>query len=95
VSEPEKPRPKVRARTVHELRQAVIARHKMLASTKPYEEAKQLIQDEYGADDDSCRAFIAWLRGDEPESPPSKNTTIERVHVSTDPETGDERYVET
>ena len=50
----------------------------------------------YQMDDGSCLAFICWLRGEEvPGQQPTKNTSMERIHVSSDPETGDERYVET
>lgn len=93
----QKPKPKLRAHSVHDLRGIVSARHKMLASTKPLEEAKQLLQETYKADDDSCLAFIAWLKGEAPGQPHPKNgdTSLERIHVTTDAETGDERYIDT
>ncbi|MGE0713232.1 MAG: hypothetical protein AB7N76_36575, partial [Planctomycetota bacterium] len=89
-----RPKPPQRHLSIHELRPVVSARHKMLASSKPPEEAVALIQDEYGVDQDSAEQFVAWLRGAPLSEPPSKGA-IERVHVSTDPETGEERYVET
>jgi hypothetical protein len=93
----QKPKPKLRAHSVHDLRAIVSARHKMLASSKPTEEGKKLLQETYKADDDSCLNFIAWLKGEEPGKPQTKNgpNAMERIHVSTDAETGDERYVET
>lgn len=87
-----KPRPKLRHRPVAELRRAVSARHKVLASDKPAAEAIELIQDEYGADLSSAENFVTWLRGGtlEPPKPP-----VERVHIVCDPETGEETRVQT
>ena len=92
--EPQKPR-RFRAITVHDMRQLVSARHKMLASNKPYDEAKKLIQDTYKADDDSCLAFIQWLKGEDVPGQPAKNNSIDRLHVVTDPQTGDDSYLDT
>ncbi len=89
-----KPRPRERALAIHELRRMVTARHKMLGGTKPVEEAVQLIRDEYGADHDSSLRFVEWLRGGPAEDPPSKGA-VERRHIVADPETGDEREVDT
>ena len=91
----EKPKPPLRARPIHDLRRVVTSRHKMLAGTKPVEEAVALIQDTYGSDDDSSLAFVEWLRGGTGAAPPEKNTTVERIHVVTDPETGREERRET
>ena len=80
--------------TVHEMRSGLSAREKYLVTMKPLEEAVELVQDKLGADDDSTRAYINWLKGgtlDEP-TPPS---VLERIHVTTDPETGIDRRVET
>lgn len=92
----EKPRPKLRAMSVHDLRRMVTARQKMLCSTElPVDEAVKLIQDEYKADTDSCAAFVLWLRGESPGLPPENKQAVERIHVVSDPRTGDERYVDT
>lgn len=92
----EKPRPKVRAMSIHDLRRVVTARHKMLCSTElTVDEAVKLVQDEYKADTDSCTAFVLWLRGETPGQPPENKQAIERIHVTADPRTGDERYVDT
>lgn len=91
----EKPKPPRVALTVHELRQAVSARHKFLLTTKSYEEAHELLQTEYRADDTSCENFLAWIRGGERNEPPTKGGAIERTHIVTDPETGEERRLET
>jgi hypothetical protein len=94
--EPEKPRPKVRAMSVHDLRQTVTARHKMLSANKPLEEGVKLIEDEYKVNHDSALLFVQWLRGELPGAPPEdKNKAIDRFHVVTDPKTGDDRYIET
>lgn len=92
----EKPRPKVRAMGIHDLRRVVTARHKMLCSTDlSVEEAVKLLQDEYHADTDSCTAFVLWLRGETPGLPPEKKQAVERIHVVADPRTGAERYLDT
>ncbi len=91
----EKPKPPTVALTVHELRQAVTARHKFLLTTKTYEEGHTLLQEEYGADDTSCENFLNWIRGSERGSPPSKGGAVERSHISTDPETGEEQRLDT
>jgi hypothetical protein len=90
-----KPKPPLHAMHIRELRDVVIARHKFLATMKPVEEAVKLIQEEYGADDDSCLRFVEWLRGGSAGEPPTKGTSIERIHVATDPETGNEERVDT
>ena len=97
VSEPEfeRPKPPKRYLTVRELRPIVSARHKYLCASKPVEEAVSLISDEYGADADSSLAFVTWLRGGEPNEAPTKNTAIERTHISTDPETGEDTLIQT
>lgn len=90
----ERPKPRRAAMTVHEMRRVVTARHKVLATDKPTAEAIELLQDEYGADESSAIAFLEWLRGGPLEEPPSRGA-VERVHVVADPETGEERYVDT
>lgn len=97
----QKPKPRVRAITVHELRRSVTARHKVVLSGSTEEEAIALLRDTYGADDDSGKAFWAWLRSetvDDGRGEPrqvAKNESMERIHVATDPKTGDDRYVDT
>ncbi|MBX3466903.1 MAG: hypothetical protein KF878_08390 [Planctomycetes bacterium] len=93
--DPEKPRPKRRAISIHDLRGMVSSRHKVLASSGPVEDAVKLIQDEHHADDASCLAFVLWLRGESPGQPPEAKQAIERIHVVADPRTGDQRYVDT
>jgi hypothetical protein len=90
----ERPPKPLRHMSIRDLRRVVIARHKMLGSTKPPEEAMELITEEYGADADSAKAFVEWLRGGSVTEPPSKGA-LERRHVTTDPETGEESYLET
>lgn len=90
----QKPR-RERAFTVAELRQAVSARHKMLCGTKPADEAVELIRAEYAADLDSSVRFVEWLRGGAVDAPATRGDTVERRHIVADPETGDEREVET
>ncbi len=92
---PELPKPRrEHAFSVHELRQAVSARHKMLCGTKPVEEAVELIREEYAADADSSLRFVEWVRGGAVDAPPTRGDTVERRHIVADPETGDEREVE-
>lgn len=92
----EKPRPKVRALGIHDLRQLVTARHKMVCSTVlSLEEAVTLVEEDYKVDHDSALAFVQWLRGERPGQPPENKQAIERIHVVTDPRTGDERYLDT
>ena len=97
VDEPEfeRPKPPKVALTVHELRKVVTARHKYLLTTKSWEEGVELLQDEYHADDHSCENFLTWIRGGEPHEPPTKGGAVERTHIVADPETGEQRYVET
>ena len=97
VSEPEfeKPKPPKRYLTVRELRPIVSARHKYLCASKPVEDGIALITEEYGADEESSLIFVTWLRGGEASEPPTKNTAIERTHISTDPETGEESLIHT
>lgn len=90
----QKPVPPRRAMTVHELRRVVKAREKYLLTVKSPEDAITLLQDSYGCDDDSCLAFIEWLRGGEVSLPPTKGA-IERIHIKTDPETGIDHRIET
>ena len=90
----ERPKPPRKALSIHELRRMVTARHKMLAGSKEPDEAMSLIEDEYGCDHDSAERFVEWLRGGPITEPPSKGA-VERVHVSTDPETGEETKLET
>jgi len=87
-----RPQPKRRHRPVSELRRVVSARHKVLASDKPAEEAIELILDEYGTDRSSAENFVTWLRGGTLEAP---KPPVERVHIVCDPETGKETRVET
>lgn len=89
--EPKRP---VRAVSVHELRQAVSARHKLLCATRPLDEAQDLLSGTYGADADSARAFIRWLRDERDDAPP-RPPAIERRHKVADPRTATEREVET
>jgi hypothetical protein len=92
----EKPRPKVRALGIHDLRPLVSARHKMVCSTVlSLEEAVTLVEEEYKVDHDSASSFVQWLRGERPGQPPENKQAIERIHVVTDPRTGDERYLDT
>lgn len=96
----QKPKPRVRAISVHELRGMVLARHKLVISQFSEEEAITFIRDNYGADDDSCKAFHAWLKGEtvqtaEGPKQVTKNESLERLHVVVDPKTGDEKYVDT
>lgn len=94
--EPQKPRPKVRALGIHDLRKLVSARHKMVLSTVlSLEEAVTLVEDEYKVDHDSALTYVQWLRGERPGQEPENKQAIERIHVVTDPRTGDERYVDT
>jgi hypothetical protein len=93
--EPEKPRPKVRAMSIHDLRQVVSARHKMLSANKPLEEGVKLIEDEYKVRRDSALDFVLWLRGEQPGGLQEPKQAIDRIHVVTDPTTGDERFIET
>ena len=94
--EPEKPRPKVRAASIHDLRQMVTARHKVIAANKPtVEEGAQLIGEEYRIHHDSAVAFVQWLRGELPGTVHENKQAIDRIHVVMDPKTGDERYIDT
>ena len=91
----QKPKKPLTAMTIRELRRIVIARHKYLCSTKPIDDAVELIKDEYGANDDSSLLFCEWLRGSRGMEPPTKAGGLERIHVVTDPDTGNETRVET
>ena len=51
-----------RAQDVHFLRKQVSARDKMLAVTKPVEEAVKYIREGYRTNADSARALIEYLR---------------------------------
>lgn len=100
--EPEKPKPRGGPRTLHEMRATVSARHKIVASGKPLDEAIALLREHYPlVDERSCRAFALWLKGEEDELSPSrvarepKNAPLERIHVAHDPETGDPRFLDT
>lgn len=93
----EKPKPKLRALSVHELRRTVSARDKFLAADRPFDEAITLIQETYTCRADSARAFVAWLRGEDmgSEASKTKNLGIERRHYVFDPATGEQREVDT
>ena len=80
--------------SIRDLRGVVKAREKYLVTIKPLDEAMALVQDGYGADDDSALAFIEWLKGGEASLPATKGA-IERIHVKTDPETGADHKVDT
>jgi hypothetical protein len=88
------PKKPLTALTIRELRELVSARHKYLLTTKPIDEAIELLQDETSADDDSCLAFVTWLRGGAPAEPVTKGA-VERIHKTTNPETGTDTAVET
>jgi hypothetical protein len=90
----QKPRKPRSAMTVRELRSIVSARHKYLCSTKPIDEAVALISDDYGADHDSSVLFCEWLRGSTGAEPPTKGA-LERIHVVTNPDTGEDTRIET
>lgn len=96
-----KPKKPVRAYTVHELRGMVTARHKVLLANGKDEEGLALMRENYGATDDSTRAFVAWLRGETlPDGKGGtvtvqKNGSVDRVHVATDMKTGDDHFVDT
>ncbi|MDC3379119.1 hypothetical protein OAX78_02430 [Planctomycetota bacterium] len=93
-----KPKPKRRFMTIRDLQGKVTARHKVLASSGPTEDAVTLIQDEYGSDDGSSLAFVKFLRGEPLEeggpSVPGKNA-IERRHIVGNETTGEMTHVET
>ncbi len=80
--------------TIQELRGVVSARHKYLASSEPVDAAVELIQDEYGADTDSCLNFVTWINGGTP-TPPNATSGMDRIHKTTDPATGIDTVVET
>jgi hypothetical protein len=88
------PKRPVRAQSVHELRQTVSARHKLLCASRPPEEARALLAEEYGADADSAAAFVRWLK-DERDDRPGPPPAIERRHKVADLRSGVEREVET
>lgn len=89
----ERPKPPRRHRQVAELRRVVSARHKVLVTDSPLDEALSLIEDEYGTDRSSAEAFVAYLRGGSlGQAPPPP---VERVHIVCDPKTGQERRIET
>ncbi|RMG18435.1 MAG: hypothetical protein D6731_02050 [Planctomycetota bacterium] len=90
-----KPTPPRRHYSLRELRDAVSARHKAQATTGPFAEAVALVQEHYGADASSAAEFVAWLRGEAYEGQPPKGNAVERVHVRTDPATGEERRLDT
>lgn len=94
---PEKPKPKTRFIPVAELRKLVTARHKYIAGSKPTAEAAALIQEEYGADAGSSLAFVRWLKGEAEEGGPGSGSrvAIERRHMTADPETGEQGFLET
>lgn len=89
-----KPAPPRRAMTIHEMRSGLSAREKYLVTSKPLEEAVQLVQDVLGADEDSALAYIEFLKGGGPDEP-ATHGALERIHVTTDPETGIDERVET
>jgi hypothetical protein len=93
----EKPKPKLRAMSVAELRKVVKARDKFLGANKPMDEAIELISEEYVCMHDSARAFVAWLRGEDKgfEAERTKNLGIERRHYVFDPQTGEQREIDT
>lgn len=91
--EPERPKPPRRHRPVAELRRMVSARHKVLVTDEPLEEALSLIEDEYGTDRSSAEAFVAWMRGGTLGAAPPP--PVERVHIVCDPKTGLETRIET
>ncbi len=80
--------------TVHEMREGLSAREKYLVTSKPLEDAIELVQDKLGADEDSARAYIEFLKGGAPDQPTTRGA-LERIHVTTDPETGIDERVET
>jgi len=88
------PKKPLRALTIQELRGVVSARHKYLAASKPTDEAVELIQEEYGADTDSCVNFVTWINGGTPIEPTS-TAGMDRIHKTTDPNTGVDTAVET
>lgn len=91
-----KPKKPVRAYTVHELRGVVTARHKVLLANGKDEEGLALMREHYGANEDSTRAFVAWLRNETlPDGRTAqKNGSVDRVHVATDMKTGDDHFVD-
>ena len=80
-----------RAQDVHFLRKQVSARDKMLAVTKPIEEAVKYIRERYKTNADSAKALIAYLRaipgGGEEGSTGTVNPT-EKWHMRYDDLTG-------
>ena len=95
MSEPLKPKPPRRYRSVRELRADVSARDKTSLPRTPVEEALEHIGDQYGACPDSSREFLGWLKGGPIEEPVPKTSGLERRHVVVDPKTGQQRHIET
>jgi len=86
--------PKYRAMSIPELRGLVKARHKMLCGIEPFDEAVQLIRDEYHANQTSAEEFVEWIRGAPSGEPPTKGA-LERRHWVADPRTGEQHQIQT
>lgn len=80
--------------TIRQIRSGLSAREKYLVSTKPLDEALELVQDKLGADEQSVMNYIAFSKGDAPDAPVTRGV-LERTHVRTDPDTGIDEYIET
>jgi hypothetical protein len=66
----------------------------------------KLLMESYGADLQSCIDFVGWLREEVPPGREilvdqrvigsgNKGSALERIHVTTDARTGDEKYIDT
>ncbi|MBI3723320.1 hypothetical protein HY251_05110 [bacterium] len=62
-TEPAKPRPRVVAKSIMDLRAEVKAKDKFAIAGKPEADAIAILQDTYHADLDSAKAFVTWIKG--------------------------------
>lgn len=69
----------MRAMTVHELRAKLNARDKDIVMRRPFDEAVKYVSEHYGCDEDSARAYVAYLKGEPGESSTEEAESSETV----------------
>jgi hypothetical protein len=95
ADEPQKPRPPVRGRTIHELRAEVKAKDKFALVAMADDQVPAFMAENYRTDADSAAAFVAWLRGNGTgkDPVPARPQPNETWHRQGDEAAGTERLL--